>query len=463
MKNTTTQAMESKLSDGSVGSHLVKLSVPMLCNIFMVVALNLTDTYFVAQLGTNELAAMSFTFPVVTTLGSLLVGLGDGAASVIALAIGEGDRYKVQRLTTDCLTLSLLLSIISTVVALATIEPLFTALNAGPDILPLIQEYMTIWYLGLIVLMVPAMGINAIRASGNIKFLSLIAIVPTIINAVLDPLLIFGWLGFPRLEIGGAALATVIAQATTLLTTLIFLYREQMILLTLPKFKQVLKSWRNVLRIGIPAAGTSMITPFSVGLITSMIAVYGAEAVAGFGIASRLESLAVIVFFALSASLGPIVGQNWGAGKFARVNQAFNLSLRFCLIWGALTAIVLAAASGSLASLFNNNHQVVSIVTTYMAIVPISYAASGIIQISNSTFIALGKPLPSVAIAITHMLVFYIPLAELGRRFFGIQGIFAAACISNVAVGLGAFAWNRRTLHVMATSKSVHSLNSNSL
>lgn len=453
--------MKSKLTDGSIAWHLVKLNVPILSSIFIIVALNLVDTYFIAQLGTNELAAVSFTFPIITVVGSLLMGLGEGTASVIAVAIGESNRYKVQRLTTDCLILSLLLSIILTLVALATIEPLFKALNAKPNILALIREYISIWYLGLVFLIVPAMGGNAIRASGNIKFISLSAIVPTIINAVLDPLLIFGEMGFPRLELQGAALATVIAQSINLVLTFIFLYREEMIVFALPKFKDILKSWWNVLHICISATATKVIKPLCNTLIASMIAVYGTEAVAGFGIASLLESLTLIIFFALSASLAPVVGQNWGAGKFVRVNQALDLSLRFCLIWGLLAAIVLTFAAGSLVSLFNNNPQVVSTVINYMAIVPISYGAAGIIQISNSTFIALGKSIPSIAIAITHMLILYVPLAELGRQLFGVQGIFAAVCFSNLVVGLGAFAWNRRTLHIMMTENSLYSGNRN--
>ena len=446
--------MKSRLTNGSIASHLVKLSVPILCSIFIVVTLSLVDTYFISQLGINELAAVSFTLPIITIVGSLLMGLGEGTASVIAVAIGEGNRYKVQRITTDCLILSLFLSVILTIVSLATIDPLFKALNAGPNILPLIREYISVWYLGLIFLIVPAMGSSSINASGNIKFMSLSVIIPTIINAVLDPLFIFGYLGFPRLELQGAALATVIAQSAKLLLTLIFLYREQMIVFALPKFQEVLKVWWNVLHLCISATATKVITPFCTTLIASMIAIYGTEAVAGFGIASQLESLTLVVFFALSISLALIVGQNCGSGKFVRINQAFNLSIKFCLIWGGVAAIVLTLASGSLASLFNNDPQVISTVNTYMAIVPVSYGAAGIIQISNSTFIALGKSIPSITIAIAHMLILYLPLAELGRQFFGIQGIFAAACFSNLVVGLGAFAWNRRTLHAMSIGRS---------
>ena len=187
------------------------------------------------------------------------------------------------------------------------------------------------------------------------------------------------------------------------------------------------------------------VIPLAIGFITSLMAVYGPQAVAAFGIASRMESLATIALLALSASIGPFVGQNWGAKKYNRVNRALQLSFLFCFIWGGLVAIVLAFGGRWIASVFNTNPDVVEIAATYMMLVPISYAASGIILISSSTFNALGKPLPSAVMTLTRMFLLYVPLAYLGSWLFGINGIFAAACFSNLAVGIGAFLWNRST------------------
>ncbi len=456
MKINQPQAIQGKLTEGSVRFHLVKLTVPGLCGTFAIVAFNLVDTYFVAQLGTNELAAISFTFPAIMILASLGMGLAVGVSSVIARAIGEGNRYQVQRLTTDSLVLSLLAAGIVLLLGPATIKPLFTTLGAGSDVLPLIRDYMEIIYLGVIFFLVFMIAGAAIRAYGNAMFPGLMMIVATVINLVLDPLLIFGWNGFPGLGIQGAALATVIARFLALVAALIFLYRKRMILFNLPKFKEAFKSWRNILHIAIPSSVTQMIHPISMGLILSMIAFYGREAVAGFGIASRLETFALIVFMALSTSIGPVVGQNWGAEKFVRVNQAFLLSIRFCLIWGGLTAIVLRLSSPWLASNFDNNPDVISFITAYLAIVPISYAALGILQISSSTFNAIGRPLPPIALKLVQMLILYMPLATVGSRLFGVNGVFAAICFSNVVVGLVAFAWNRKTCQVM-TAESPYS------
>lgn len=440
------EIMNCRLTDGSIGSHLVKLSIPMLFNILTVVVFNLTDTYFVAQLGTKELAAISLTFPVIATLASLTMGLGDGAGAVVAIAIGEENRQKVQRLNTDGLTLSLIIGIILTVVALMTITPLFTALGAKSEVLSFVKEYMGIWYLGTIFLVVSAIAMNTIRALGEMKVLSLIVLTATLINILLDPLFIFGLLGFPRLELAGAAIATVVSQGTILLGGLMFLHHERLISLTPSKLGKIWKSWLEILRLGIPAAAKNAISPISLVLITSMVAIYGSEAIAAFGIASRLESLVMIVFFSLSAAIAPVVGQNWGAKKYQRVNRAFSLSLRFCVIWGVAIALILAFTAPGLASVFNKNQEVIAIVAKYMAIVPISYAAAGIVLIASSTFIALGKPFPSVAMTLAHTLVVYIPLAHLGKLLWGINGIFAGACLANLIVGLGAIIWQRQTL-----------------
>lgn len=447
--------MKQKLTEGSVSRHLVNLTVPMIWGVFAVIAFNLADTYFVGQLGTKPLAAMSFTFPVVMTLGSLAMGLGVGASSIIARAIGEGDRQKVQRLTTDSLTLSLLVVGLFVLLGLATIDPLFSTLGAGPDVLPLIRQYMQIWYFGMIFLVVPMVGNSAIRASGNTKVPSIIMIVAGGINIVLDPLFILGWGGFPRLEVAGAALATVISRAMTLVAALLFLhYRERMLCFNLPKPEQVLNSWKSILYVGLPAAATNMVTPISIGFITSIIAFYGPEAVAGFGIASRIESLALIVPMALAAIIGPFVGQNWGAKQYDRVTLSLRQSSLFCACWGTLTAAILAVSARWLPSLFDSNPEVVAIAATYLLFVPISYGAMGIILISNASFNALGKPIPSVVTILTRMLVLYVPLAYLGSKLFGVNGIFAAACFANMAVGIGAYLWSQKNCSARAEKQS---------
>ncbi|MGB5898367.1 MAG: MATE family efflux transporter [Geitlerinemataceae cyanobacterium] len=437
--------MKQKLTEGPVAAQLLKLTLPMVWGVFAVIAFNLVDTYFVGQLGTAQLAAMSFTFPVVMTLGSLAMGLGIGASSVIARAIGEGDMSRVQRFTTNSLTLALTVVILFASLGLATIDPLFQALGAEPEVLPFIRQYMQIWYFGIVFLVVPMVGNSAIRAAGNTLTPSIIMTVAAATNIVLDPLLITGAWGFPRLELQGAAIATVISRAITLVAALLVLrFKENMLSTRLPDVEETLQCWKDILTVGLPAAAASTISPISIGVITSFLAGHGAVAVAGFGIASRMESFALIAVMALSASLGPFVGQNWGAHQFGRVRLALRQSFLFCMGWGLLMALVLALGGRSLSALFNPDPGVIAISTQYLWLVPISYGAAGVIQVASSAFNAMGKPIPSIVMTIFRMFVLYLPLAYIGSRVAGPTGIFAAALVSNLLVGLGAYWWTRK-------------------
>lgn len=441
--------MKQPLTEGKVSTQLIKLTLPMVGGIFAIVAFNLADTYYVGQLGTEQLAAMSFTFPVVLTLGSLAMGLGVGASSIIARAIGEGDHSRVQRFTTNSLTLAIVAVGLLASLGLLTIDPLFKVLGAGPDVLPFVRQYMQIWYIGMMFLVIPMVGNSAIRAAGDTGTPSLIMIFSAVLNILLDPLLIFGLAGLPEWGLAGAAWATVISRAVTLVASLLVLqFKEHMLSPRFPDLQETLWCWKDILYVGLPAAAASMISPISIGVITSLLAVHGSVAVAGFGVASRVESFAMIVLMALSASIGPFVGQNWGGKRYDRVGKALLQSFIFCLLWGGLMAAVLALAARWLAPLFNDDPAVVAIATRYLWIVPISYGGAGIIQVASSIFNALGKPIPAIVMTILRMFVIYIPLAYIGSQVWGPVGIFTAATLANLLVGLGAFLWSRQTCSV---------------
>ena len=438
--------IEAVLTRGPVGGQLLALAIPMTWGMFAIVAFNLADTYFVGQLGTLPLAAISFTFPVVMTVGSIAIGLGVGAASVISRAIGSGDKRMVQRLTTDSLTLALLCVGIFILIGMTTIDPLFRAMGATDEVLPMVREYMQVWYFGMIFLVVPMVGNNAVRASGDTIYPSLIMTVSAAINVCLDPILIFGLCGLPRMGLRGAAVATVISRALSMIAALMVLhYRKKMLSLTWPGLHEVIHSWKKVLHVGIPAAGMFTIIPVSAGVITAMMASFGPEAVAAFGVATKIESFCFIVLFALSTSIAPFIGQNFGAGHHDRMDHGLKMVFIFSLCWGAAIAVVLAIWGERFSSLFDTNPAVIKVATTYLLIVPASYGFHGVTLMASSAFNALGKPLPAIILTFVRVMVLYIPLAWLGKHFLHTtSSIFVAACIANVSVGIWAWLWNRR-------------------
>jgi putative MATE family efflux protein len=437
----------ANLVEGPVGRTLITLTIPMLFAILAMVVFNLVDTAFVGRLGTEELAAISFTFPVVLVINSLAGGLGVGASAVISQAIGKGDRYRVQRLTTDSLALAVMVVAVFSLVGLVTIDPLFRLLGATPEVLPLIRQYMTLWYIGVIFVVIPMVGNAAIRATGDTKTPAIIMMVAAGVNLALDPLLIFGVGVFPGLGLTGAALATVIARAITLIASLwVLVRRERMVIWSKPKFEEVLKSWKQVLYVGLPAAGTNVLVPISAGIITGMVAAYGPEAVAALGVGTRIESLGLGVIMALASVLTPFVGQNWGAGRLDRVRLSVRYAQRVALFWGALLFIILVASGRSVALIFNDDAIVVATLIDYLRIVPLSYGLLGVLMLATAALNALNRPLQSALLTVLRLFVLYIPLAIVGSALFGLQGIFGAAAVANGLAGLAAFFWLRSIL-----------------
>jgi putative MATE family efflux protein len=313
-------------------------------------------------------------------------------------------------------------------------------IGAKGEILELISDYMIPWCLGVGLLVIPMVGNGAIRATGDTKTPATIMVIAGIVNIVLDPFLIFGIGPFPRLELQGAALATVVSWGVTFTASLWILgKREGMIRLPIFDPKHSFDSWRQILHIGIPAAGTNMMEPLSMAVITRMISGYGKEAVAAFGVGGRLEALSLIGIWALSMAMTPFVGQNFGAGNSDRIRGALRFGLRFSLVWGGVVFAVLYLLSGIIAPIFNDDKAVITSVILFLQIIPISYAMYGISTLVNSTFNALGKPLQASLVIILHLFVFVLPLAYLGSKIYGLKGIFVGIAVGNAVVGIIAY------------------------
>ncbi len=439
------------VTQGPVGKVLRSLTLPMIFGVLGMVAFNLADTYFVSRLGILQVAALSFTFPVVLVINSLNMGIGIGASVVISNAVGERAEKKVKRLSTDSLSLGMLISIITMIIGLLTIDPLFRLLGADETTLPYINEYMRIWYIGVPFVVIPMVGNNAIRALGDTKTPSIIMLVAAGVNIAMDPLLIFGIGFFPELGVSGAALATVIARALTLVVALyILIKREKVVSAKMVRIREILRSWKAILFIGVPNAIAKMIIPLGVGVITGLIASYGAEAVAGYGIATKIEYFAISVITALVSIIPVFVGQNFGAKKIGRIKNAFLTSEKFSILNGIILYTVLAVFANPIAHLFTNDENVVKIIMLYLQIVPIGYSFMGIVLVVNGTYNALKRPIKAAAINLIQMLAIYVPLATFTSRYFGINAIFISLVVSYVIVGIAGHIMLKKDLNRLA-------------
>ncbi|MBK80384.1 MAG: MATE family efflux transporter [Gammaproteobacteria bacterium] len=432
------------LTQGPVAGSLFRLTAPMMMGVSSNILVSMLEIGFIGQLGTEQVAAVTFTFPLVMILNSIALGIGIGTSSVIARNVGSGAREEVKRLGTHALLLVAGAMIALSFLGWATIDPVFMALGATAEVMPLIHSYLDIYYPSVVLFTTTMVAGNIMRANGSATIPGVVMTLGAALHLALDPFLIFGWFGLPRMELAGAATAMAISRIATVLVLLVYVSRNDMLLLrdVLPGFWS---SCRRILHVGLPAMATQLIGPVSAAVITRMLAGHGEVVVAGFGVATRVEAVAVMLLFALSGSIGPFVGQNWGGSRPDRVKDGLRVTYQFCLIWGVVAALPLLAFGDVIAGWVDESPGVIATAAFYLAVVPWSYGLWGVLMMSSASFNALGKPLPSTMLSFTRMFILYIPLALLLNGLFGYPGIFVATAISNAIMGILGFLWFRQS------------------
>lgn len=434
----------ARLTEGSVGSAIVSLMLPMALGMIAIVVNNLAGAFFVARISTDQLAAISFTFPVSFIVGAIAMALGIGTSAIAARLFGSGQREEVRRITGHAMLLAVASAAVMMTIGLLTIDPLFRLLGADENTLPDIHRYMRIYYWGGLFLVVPMIANSVLRAAGDAKRPALLMATGAALNVVLDPILIYGWFGFPRMEIAGAALGGVIANAVTMLTAAyLVIHREH--LLSLRNFmpELIMDSWRRILHVGLPSLTSSLVAPITTAFITSQVARYGHDAVAGFGMAARVEGLSIMALIALSGAMTPFTGQNMGAGRLDRVGEGVRFAYRFSLGYGLGIAACLFVAGGLLTELFDLEPGAREAALLQMHIVPLSYLALGISVTVNGTLNAMGRPMAAMYVSLSRTVAVYAPLAWILSHFFGLVGIFVAAAAANFVSGAVGAAWFR--------------------
>jgi putative MATE family efflux protein len=425
------------LTEGPVSLHLLRLGLPMVLGVAAVFSVSFADAYFLGQLGTDELAAISFTFPVVLTLTSLGIGLSAGATSVVSRALGGGNDEGVKRLSTDSLFLAAVIMVMTAILGALVVRPLFALLGAEGEVLEMVVRYMRIWFLSLPLLVVPMVAMGLIRANGDGVAPSLVLVGGAVLNVGLDPLLIFGTGPLPELGIAGAAWATFIARVAMLGAAFYLVtVREELVTKAIPSMGEFLRSAGQVLKIGLPAAGSNMINPLSISIVTAFLASYGNETVAGFGVATRIEALITVPMLALSSAIGPVAGQNWGREEPKRTVRVMRDAFLICILCGLVLGGVLYVFVDRAVELFTDDSVVANTARSYLIIVGLTLGGYGVVINASAALNAIDKALLGLAFTVLRSFALYVPLAYAGTMLGPAWVVFGGIAVSNIVAGL---------------------------
>lgn len=437
---------QNLLLTAPINRQLAKMAGPMALGIVAIQAFNLVDLFFIGLLGTEALAAISFTFAVTFVMISLAMGLGAGLSASLGQALGAGNQQRAALFTSHSLLLALLLVSALSVLGALTIDPLFRLLGATEALLVLLHDYMLIWYLTVPLLVLPMVGNSAIRATGDTRTPSLVMVVAGLVNGLLDPLLIFGLGPFPELGIQGAAIASACSWFMASYVSVWLLWRrERLVQWPLIQSDLLLSHWRQLLHVAIPATFTSLLNPLSMSILMIILAGLGTEVVAAYGAASRIEALMLIVMMALSSVLAPFISQNTGAGLHLRSRQALLQSMRFAIGFQLLVFALLWLSAPWLAERFTDNMEVSQHLTFYLRLVPLGYGLQGCFMLLASSLNGLRVSSISFLLNAIRLFGLLLPLAWLGSIWHGELGVFSGILAANILAGIMAitFAWWR--------------------
>ncbi len=410
------------------------MSAPMSLGIFSVIAVGLADAYFLGKVSGAALAAVGFIYPVITAITSLSIGLSAGANAAISQYVGAGKSDEdTRRLGIHAIGLGALLASVIAIAIYLFYPPLFSSLGASDKVAIEIAAYMPLWALSFPFLVVMMIANSVFRAHGDGKTAPAIMVFAAFFGIALNPLFIFGWGPVPEMGTAGAALSTLVGRVVAMFAALWIAWRRGLLGFCGNILSGAYKSTSKILSVGLPASMSNAINPAGMALVTAAVATVGDAAVAGFGAAGRVQSIILVPLMALSAGIGPVVGQNWGAKETGRARSATAWAFGVSVAYGTIVGLALLLFAMPIAGLLAAGEEDLTYAAQYLRLVGLTMFGYGFVVIANAAMNARDKALWSMSLSLGRIFVVYLPLAWIGVSVFGYFGIVGAAAVANLA------------------------------
>ena len=443
---------ESSPSTLSLVRQLWQQTWPMALGVMSLLGFYLVDSIFVARLGTASLAAQSFTFPLSFLVIGVQVGIGIAIAALISRAIGAGQQDQANRLGALVLTGGgLLLGVLLLLLWLLQ-TPAFSLIGASEAIRELIRPYWAIQVLAMWVGGVLYFGYSLFRAHGNTRFPGLMMVLTSLLNLILDPLLIFGvgdWEGF---GLPGAALASLLAFSIGMIILVLALRGQGWVQRHGMLLQMRVSAWPFA-QIAGPAMISQLMPPLAAMLATALVARAGDQAVAAWGMASRLESFSIVLVLGMTMALPPWLGRCYGGNDWDTVRRLMRVAAAMVIGWQVLLGLVMALLAAPLASLLVESAPVQAYLTLLIRWLPPSFGLLGVCMLVVSASNALGWPMRAMLISFLRLFLCYLPLLWLGFELGGFGGLALGAAFGNLLAGVMAWGFYQQALATAVNSE----------
>lgn len=433
--NVGVETRENKMGVMPVNKLLLNMSLPMMVSMLVQALYNIVDSIFVAKLSENALTAVSLAFPIQTLLIALGTGTGVGVNSLLSKQLGEKDLKQVSKTAMNGVFLAVMSFIVFVIVGIVGVRPFYASQvkGADPEILTLGVQYLTIVCVCSFGLYAQLIFEKLLQSTGKTLYSMITQAVGAVTNIILDPILIFGLLGMPKLGVAGAAIATVIGQIVGGTLGLIFNIKvNKEITLTVKGFKPDPGTIGNIYKVGVPSIIIQAIGSVMTYGMNQILITFSSTATAVFGVYFKLQSFFFMPVFGLNNGLIPIVAFNYGAGKRSRVIKAIKCSLVYAFVLLLAGFIVFETVPAVLLGMFEASDEMLAIGVPALRVIAFHFLIAWFCIIAGSVFQALGNGVYSLVVSVARQLVVLLPVAFILARLGGLHAVWWAFPIAEL-------------------------------
>ncbi|MBM7036672.1 MATE family efflux transporter [Vibrio ulleungensis] len=426
---------QAKFVEGSTMKHILTMTGAGSIGLMALFVVDLLDMMFISMLGQVELAAaIGFAGTLMFFTTSISIGTSIAMGALVSKAIGAKQTDDAQRLVTHILLSAFVVNSLMTAVVMAYSPQLLALLGAKGEAAYYAQAYLNILLPSTPIMAMGMASGAALRAAGDAKLSMWSTLIGGIVNAVLDPLFIFGF-GW---GVEGAATASVISRITVFVVAFAPLIRIHQLVGKI-EWNKLQRDIRPIFAIALPAILTNTATPIGNAIVTSSIAEYGENYVAGIAVIGRVTPVAFALIFALSGAVGPIIGQNYGAERIDRVSDTLKNSLIVTGVYCTLVSLLLYLLQGFIISSFSLTGDAATVIVVFCSVVAFTFIFNGIQFVANASFNNLGKPLYSTFLNMSKATLGTLPFVYFGSQWFGAIGVIYGQALGNVVFGILAY------------------------
>lgn len=421
------------LTEGSIPKHLIQFALPVLLGNLLTTGYSIINTIWVGNLlGRDAVGAVAVSFPVFLALIALCSGATMATSILVAKAYGAGNHGEIQRIVNNSWGVGVILTVLILAAGLTFSDDLLGLLGTPEEIMPLASGYLKITVVSFVSIYLCNLIAAVLRGIGNTVVPLMFIVLSTILNAILDPLLIIGLGPLPQLGLNGAAYASLIASGIATMLGIIYVkrkYAKQPVNPSTLSLERIMVL--HIIQIGLPSFIQQMLLSIGYAVITSFVNGFGAAATAAFGVTSRIDSIAAMPAVAMMMSVSAITAQNLGAGKRDRIKEILRWGILLNLPVLAVVSLLCFAFSEGLMAIFVKDQDVIRIGAEYLKIVGPGYLAFTVFYITNGIISGAGKTISTMIFSFISLCLVRIPLAAiLSNTGLGLKGIWYAILMS---------------------------------